>query len=68
VASPIGISIFIISNLMAETLHSFSSMRLFPNHKIPPKVTKRSLKQILLALDHAHKAGVIHTGMFTTCP
>jgi len=68
IRSRIGTSVFLIFNLMAQTLHNFSTLRLFRDNKVPPMAMKKFLKQILLALDYAHRAGVIHTGMFTASP
>lgn len=55
----IGTTLFFIFEVMAETLHSFIQFRRIH----PEKIIKRFAKQLLLALDHAHKSGVIHTGM-----
>jgi serine/threonine protein kinase len=62
--SRVGTHVFLVFNLMAETLLSFSSINLFTGYKVLPKIVKKFLKQILLALDYTHKAGVIHTGLF----
>lgn len=55
-----GIHEFLVFDLMAETLDSFA--KCFPHGSIPPKIMKKFLKQILLALGHAHNAGVVHAG------
>ncbi|RDI85583.1 hypothetical protein Vi05172_g4416 [Venturia inaequalis] len=63
VPSPLGAKFgthtFLVFDLMAETLHSFAKS--FPHSSIPPKIMKNFLKQILLALDHAHNAGVVNS-------
>ncbi|KAE9966880.1 hypothetical protein BLS_006763 [Venturia inaequalis] len=53
----IGITLFLVFEVMAETLHSFIQSRRIH----PAKIIKRFAKQLLLALDHAHKSGVVHT-------
>ncbi|KAE9975535.1 hypothetical protein BLS_002539 [Venturia inaequalis] len=58
-----GIHEFLVFNLMADTLHSLAKS--FPYASIPPKIMKNFLKQILLALDHAHNAGVVHADIKT---
>lgn len=58
----IGITVFFIFELLAGTLHSFSRRPMFPTTSIGQKLVKRFSKQLLLALDYAHKSGIIHTG------
>ncbi|RDI80377.1 hypothetical protein Vi05172_g9552 [Venturia inaequalis] len=56
----IGIVLFILFDVLAETLHGF--MRKIKHSQIGPwRIMKRFVKQLLLALDYAHKSGVIHT-------
>ncbi|TID21657.1 CMGC/SRPK protein kinase [Venturia nashicola] len=63
VTSPLGKKYgsheFLVFNLMAESLHSLA--KYFPCGSIPPKIMKNFLKQVLLALDHAHNARVVLT-------
>lgn len=54
-----GVHVFLVFDLMAETIGSFAVKY---GGTIPPWLMKRFVKQMLLALDYAHKAGVIHTG------
>ncbi|KKK25487.1 hypothetical protein ARAM_002071 [Aspergillus rambellii] len=44
---------------MGETLASFGT--LFPKGQVPSPIIQRFTKQLLLALDYAHRSGVIHT-------
>lgn len=54
-----GSHICLVFDLMAETMQTFAVKY---GGAIPPWLMKRFTKQMLLALDFAHKAGVIHTG------
>lgn len=57
--SPIGTTVFLIFDVMAETLPHFMERI---GCMSPQKIIKKFVKQLLLALDHAHKSGVVHTG------
>lgn len=57
-----GFHVCLVFNLMAETIQTFAGKY---GGSIPPWLMKRFTKQMLLALDYAHKAGVVHTGKLT---
>jgi len=59
---PCGIHAVFIFDIMVETLGSFAEE--FEYCRLPPPLLKRFVKQLLLALDYAHKSGVIHTGLY----
>ncbi|RAL11199.1 kinase-like protein [Aspergillus homomorphus CBS 101889] len=56
---PDGHHVCLVLEPMAEDLNSFSFF--FEGVKIPSQIMKRITRQLLLALDYAHTAGVIHT-------
>ncbi|TID24249.1 kinase-like protein [Venturia nashicola] len=53
-----GSHVCLVFDLMAETIQTFAGKY---GGSIPPWLMKRFAKQMLHALDYAHKAGVIHT-------
>ncbi|QDS72468.1 hypothetical protein FKW77_009814 [Venturia effusa] len=62
--SIIGLTVFLIFELMGETLGRFTDRKSFPIEQVMPlKYLKRFAKQLLLGLDHAHKSGVVHTDL-----
>ncbi|QDS73817.1 hypothetical protein FKW77_006137 [Venturia effusa] len=58
--SPVGrgFHVCLVFELMAETIQTFAAKY---GGSIPPWLMKRFTKQMLLALDYAHKTGVVHT-------
>lgn len=58
---PNGHHLCLVLEPMGESLRSFGT--LFANDQVPSSIMKRFGRQLLLALDYAHRSGVIHTGM-----
>lgn len=59
IQTKIGTTVCLIFGVMADKLHGFQKTQ-----SLSPTIMKKFVKQILLALDYAHKSGVIHTGIF----
>jgi len=57
---PNGNHVCLVFEIMGETLSSFPVW--FEDHRIPTSVMTRFTIQILLALNYAHRHGIIHTG------
>jgi hypothetical protein len=57
---PNGTHVCLVLDPMGESLSGFPT--LWDPAIVPPQVAKRFTRQLLLALDYAHSAGVIHTG------
>jgi serine/threonine-protein kinase SRPK3 len=60
VSSPNGCHVCLVFPLMGQTMEDFS--RRFDG-RIPATFLKQFVKQALLALDHTHGMGIIHTGV-----
>lgn len=55
-----GHHVCLVLEPMGESLASFGT--LFEKCQVPSSIMQRFSKQLLLALDYAHRSGVIHTG------
>lgn len=57
---PNGHHLCLVLEPMGENLSTFGT--LFAKNQVPNSIMQRFGQQLLLALDYAHRSGVIHTG------